>query len=160
MTDLDFLSLRARPLLTRKSAMLTNCPVSLEQVSVTGTGHRSTASFCNRRGRDTMIGGHNSHDTTGQEISIKRESCHLGLACIKRCKRMEVYKEMRNLDGNDSQRSGQIIGDQITSCSCPGGLTSCRPVKKQEINLDPFCIGVLSHVYSPQDRVGDLTAQG
>ena len=47
-THLGFLSLRARPSLTRKSAMLTSCPARLEQTRHTGTGPFSV--FSCRRG--------------------------------------------------------------------------------------------------------------
>lgn len=53
---------------------------------------------------------------------------------------MEIYKEMRNLDGHDSQRSSQELGDDITGCSRPGRLTSCWTVRGKPGNLDQFLI--------------------
>lgn len=53
-TYLGFLSLRARPSLARKSAMLTNCPILLGQNSVTGTGRSSVNSCIKREERETQ----------------------------------------------------------------------------------------------------------
>lgn len=56
---------------------------------------------------------------------------------------MEIYKEIRNLDGHDCQRSSQGLGDYVTGCRRPGRLTSCWAVRgNQEINLDQFLIVV------------------
>lgn len=48
-THLGFLCLSARPSLTRKSAMLINSPILLEQNKVTGTGRSSVNSLKMRK---------------------------------------------------------------------------------------------------------------
>lgn len=55
---------------------------------------------------------------------------------------MEIYKEIRNLDGHDCQHSSQELGDYITGCSRPGRLTSCWTVRGKPGNLDQFLIVV------------------
>lgn len=49
LTHLGFLCLSARPSLTRKSAMLINSPILLEQNKVTGTGRSSVNSLKMRK---------------------------------------------------------------------------------------------------------------
>lgn len=55
VTNLDFLSLRARPLLARKFAMLTNCPILLEQSKVTGMGRSFVNSWTLRKERKGWV---------------------------------------------------------------------------------------------------------
>lgn len=65
--------------------MLTNCPVSSEQDSVTGTGHRPFTSSCNSKGeghwqphRTEVTIAKMQQRSTYLEHVMKRGSCHLG----------------------------------------------------------------------------------
>lgn len=63
---------------------------------------------------------------------------------------MEIYEEMRNLDGHDSQGSSQELGDDITGCSRPGSLTSCWTERGKPGNLDQFLKLLFLHSLTPK----------
>lgn len=102
-TDLGCLSLRARPSLTRMSAMLTRCPSLLVEESTTGTGRSSVDSWKTRGRGDVLEAGR--YGNKGEVMARK--------------------KREENLDGHKGRGSGQVAGHEVTGRSCPGGLAPC-----------------------------------
>lgn len=60
--DFGFLSLSARPSLARKSAILTNCPILLEQNRATGNGRSSFNSWTKKEEKLTLNAGNKNKE--------------------------------------------------------------------------------------------------